>query len=734
MGSRLAGGAAPMSPFSGCRAAPGRAAGHGTWGWAGSPALGSLRPLLAMEYPPSVSPEPLEMAFQRSHRLNLLRLVVLLLVALAGIKFLFRDSFTLELHKHVSKDSEFWGDTGDVVQDIIPQSQVLELPAAKITTLKQKQQVSRDVSATEMRLVHLDLKGAAPRVSYLEQVFPLLSQLGANGVLMEYEDMFPFKGELEILRSPYAYSEEDIERIQQLAEKHKLEVVPLVQTFGHVEFILKHEKYQHLREVERFPNSFNPHVPDTLALLKSLLSQVIEKHRRSSWIHIGADEVFHLGEGMDSKNWMSHNKGDVGTMYLKHIQEVLGFLTAQFWGLRVLMWDDMLRKISVGALRESGIARHVSPVVWFYAPDFEAEQIGTGTCRAPGGGGGIPPSPPQPPGAGGTGGSRLSRCRAVPHQVRGERLRGRLVRQRLQGHHGAGAGLDPAELPPEKPPQLAEGDAGRATAGPAALAGRRAHRLAEVRGVGPPPCPPGARRAALARRWLSLFLRYDHYSVLCELLPVSIPSLAICLQTLVNGEPPALPGSPQLPRPAGPLLLGRALGGLGGRGGRASLAQPWRCAEAGVSLMVTCPSLFCPFPRPPRGLHRRGKEEGPGSAGLGERAAGAERLRGQGRVPRCGNLPHGGAGSWAPEGEHPQGSGGGEVTAGGAVALVPLDLYFMGGNLPAVQLPIPGGPRAPKSPVPLQCHQGLVQPLPSEAPVWEPPQHGELWQQGAEAP
>uniref|UniRef100_A0A8B9FT46 Hexosaminidase D n=1 Tax=Amazona collaria TaxID=241587 RepID=A0A8B9FT46_9PSIT len=58
---------------------------------------------------------------------------------------------------------------------------------------------------TPMRLVHLDLKGAAPRVSYLEQVFPLLSLLGANGVLIEYEDMFPFKGELEVLKSPYAY-------------------------------------------------------------------------------------------------------------------------------------------------------------------------------------------------------------------------------------------------------------------------------------------------------------------------------------------------------------------------------------------------------------------------------------------------------------------------------------------------------------------------------------------------
>ncbi|NXU07195.1 HEXDC Hexosaminidase, partial [Buphagus erythrorhynchus] len=286
------------------------------------------------------------------------------------------------------------------------------------------------------------------------QVFPLLSQLGANGVLMEYEDMFPFKGELEILRSPYAYSEEDIERIQQLAEQHKLEVVPLVQTFGHVEFILKHEKYQHLREVERFPNSFNPHVPDTLALLKSILSQVIEKHRRSTWIHIGADEVFHLGEGMDSKNWMSHNKGDVGTMYLKHIKEVLSFLTAQYWGLRVLMWDDMLRKISVGALRGEG----------------------TGT-----------------------------------------------------------AVVAPVEAPQQRPPCVQPG---------------RHHSWFQQE---PMPCPVGLRVARGARGsllllapmsprccprrrwWLSLSCRYDHYSVLCELLPVSIPSLAICLQTLVNG-------------------------------------------------------------------------------------------------------------------------------------------------------------------------------------------------------
>lgn len=63
------------------------------WGWVGSPVLGV--PLATAGHgvsdPLCVSPETPEMAFQRSHRLNLLRLVVLLLVALAGIKFLFRD-------------------------------------------------------------------------------------------------------------------------------------------------------------------------------------------------------------------------------------------------------------------------------------------------------------------------------------------------------------------------------------------------------------------------------------------------------------------------------------------------------------------------------------------------------------------------------------------------------------------------------------------------------------------
>lgn len=60
-------------------------------------------------------------------------------------------------------------------------------------------------SPFKMRLVHLDLKGAPPKFSYLSEVFPLFHALGANGLLLEYEDMFPYEGHLRLLRAKHAY-------------------------------------------------------------------------------------------------------------------------------------------------------------------------------------------------------------------------------------------------------------------------------------------------------------------------------------------------------------------------------------------------------------------------------------------------------------------------------------------------------------------------------------------------
>ncbi|MGH0125631.1 UNVERIFIED_CONTAM: hypothetical protein FKN15_024158 [Acipenser sinensis] len=306
----------------------------------------------------------------------------------------------------------------------------------------------KDFSSTQMRIIHLDLKGAAPKVSYLEQIFPLLFKLGANGLLIEYEDMFPYSGDLEILKSENAYSVEDIEKIQHLAELNQLEVIPLVQVFGHLEFALKHEKYHALREVTKFPNSLNPHIPDSLSLVKGLISQVVDRHPKASWIHVGADEVFNLGEGQESKNWLNSNNGDKGKMFLNHMKEVGDFIMNKYPRVSLLMWDDMMRQISVEKLEDKYISNYAKAgfkTVWF-ASSFKGAS-GSAQIWTP-------------------------------------------INQHMNNH------------------------------------------LSWLKVINAMEKHPSIRFQGIA---LTGWQRYDHFSALCELFPVAIPAMAVCLQSLVHG-------------------------------------------------------------------------------------------------------------------------------------------------------------------------------------------------------
>jgi len=115
--------------------------------------------------------------------------------------------------------------------------------------------------------VHLDLKGAAPKIIFYEKLFPYLKQLGANGLLIEYEDMFPFTDNLSIIRHGLAYSKNDIQQILELAKKNNLKIMPLLQVYGHLEYVLKLKEFMHLREDQRYPQVITPCLEESYKLL-----------------------------------------------------------------------------------------------------------------------------------------------------------------------------------------------------------------------------------------------------------------------------------------------------------------------------------------------------------------------------------------------------------------------------------------------------------------------------------
>ncbi|XP_066996937.2 hexosaminidase D [Anabrus simplex] len=213
------------------------------------------------------------------------------------------------------------------------------------------------------RLFHLDLKGAPPKVSFLKRIFPLVKQLGATGVLLEWEDMFPFTDTLAPIRATNCYSKSEVKDILEAAKGSELDVIPLVQTFGHVEFALKHHEFSRLREVPDSPQALCPSLNSSFAFVGKLIDQVMEYHLGSRFLHIGCDEVFQMGECQLCRTQMRE------ALFLSHVSRVANYVRTRYPGVTPIIWDDMLRHLSPQSLEEFHIGELVEPMVWVYAED-----------------------------------------------------------------------------------------------------------------------------------------------------------------------------------------------------------------------------------------------------------------------------------------------------------------------------------------------------------------------------
>lgn len=217
------------------------------------------------------------------------------------------------------------------------------------------------------KIVHLDLKGAPPKVDYLKVLLPYVKEMGATGLLMEYEDSFPYWGPLQSLSARNSYSREDIAAILKLAKDNELEVIPIVQTLGHMESALKLKEYADLREVPTYPQVSCPTNNKTVSLIKAMIDQIIELHPGLNWLHIGADEVFNIGECVRCQAMMAAKQWGKNEMFLNHIRKIAKYVK-DVYDVQPIIWDDEVRKAPLNTIRNSGIKDYVEIMVWKYNP------------------------------------------------------------------------------------------------------------------------------------------------------------------------------------------------------------------------------------------------------------------------------------------------------------------------------------------------------------------------------
>jgi len=219
-----------------------------------------------------------------------------------------------------------------------------------------------------MKGVHLDLKGVAFKPAYIPQLLRDLSRQGVNTVLVEYEDLFPFKGINVAVDPAVTWTTGVLRRFQKEAEANSIEVIPLQQCLGHLEYVFRFKAYRRFAEDKAYPSTLCLSNAGGRKLIVDMLTQMIQAHPKSRYVHIGLDEARGLASCPKCRA-----KGDVLDTFLSYLNELCD--VAESFGRTPIIWSDMLedhfRMTSFGKLRERVIL-----MPWDYATHGDRTALG----------------------------------------------------------------------------------------------------------------------------------------------------------------------------------------------------------------------------------------------------------------------------------------------------------------------------------------------------------------------
>ncbi len=207
-----------------------------------------------------------------------------------------------------------------------------------------------------------------PTQAELLALIRALGQLRVNQLQLYIEHTFAFPGHADAWGEASPLTPAELRELDEACAAAGIELVPNLNTFGHMERWLRHPRYRALAECpqgwihpltgqfKEFPGTLKPD-DASLAFVAELLDSYLPCFR-SRQVNIGGDEPWELGQGFSKEAVATRGKHRV---YLEHLHKICALATArghtpQFWGDILLEDLALAQDAPVDAL----------PVVWGY--------------------------------------------------------------------------------------------------------------------------------------------------------------------------------------------------------------------------------------------------------------------------------------------------------------------------------------------------------------------------------
>jgi hypothetical protein len=184
---------------------------------------------------------------------------------------------------------------------------------------------------------HIDMNIAQFRGPYLRRWLKTLASQGYNAIIWEVENNVRWESCPECV-SPDAFTKDEFKDILAFSRSLGLEPIPLLQTIGHCEYVLKNPKYASFAEVPGRIDQYCPRNPDVVAFLKKWIGEYLEVFGNVRIFHLGADEAYTLGACPRCRAYAAEHS--LSELYIDHINAVSRPLIDR--GIRPAIWGDMV--------------------------------------------------------------------------------------------------------------------------------------------------------------------------------------------------------------------------------------------------------------------------------------------------------------------------------------------------------------------------------------------------------
>lgn len=180
----------------------------------------------------------------------------------------------------------------------------------------------------------------------------------------------------------------DIKRLIGYADELGFEVIPEVQSLGHVQYItiahpelaeiseedaeVKDTRGEDLKPSAVYPHCYCPSLEESYKIIFDIIDEIIEVFEPKRYVHIGHDEIYKIGVCKRCR------EKDPAALYAEHVTRLHDHLKEK--GLGTMMWSDMIHPAPVrNYLTCTAIDKLPRDIimldfVWYFSPELDIED------------------------------------------------------------------------------------------------------------------------------------------------------------------------------------------------------------------------------------------------------------------------------------------------------------------------------------------------------------------------